>query len=84
MTLTAVSFSEYAVTGQFIAPTQVLDPGGFSSSAPGTGWTNGAPGSPPGSACPPSGSFDDGHPALLVQFKKAYAPTPLRLAFLVK
>jgi Flp pilus assembly protein TadG len=84
MTLTAVSFSEYAVTGQFIAPTQVLDPGGFSSSAPGTGWTNGAPGTPPGSACPPSGSFDDGHPALLVQFKKAYAPTPLRLAFLVK
>jgi Flp pilus assembly protein TadG len=84
MTLTAVSFAEYAVTGQFISPTVVLDPGGFSSSFPGTGWSNGAPGSPPGSACPPTGTFDDGHPALLVQFSKSYAPTPIRLSFLVK
>ncbi len=84
MRLTASSFTEYAVTGQFIAPRLELDPGGFSSSAPGSGWSNGAPGSPFGSVCPPAGTFDDGHPALLVQFKKNYAPTPLRLSFLVK
>jgi len=33
-------------------------------------------GSPFGSVCPPAGSFDGGHLALLVQFKKPCAPTP--------
>lgn len=85
MVLQGVSQGDYAVTGQFIAPTVILQNGGFlTSMTPGTGWSNGAPGTPPGSACPPSGTFDDGHPALLVQFKKEYAPTPIRLSFLVK
>ncbi len=80
MVLQATSQSEYAVTGQFIGPTINLQNGGFTSSlTAGTGWANKAP-----TACPPAAPFNDGQPAMLVQFKKEYAPTPIRLSFLVK